>query len=157
VQYLPYRSIVEAAVARHNIDDRAMRCLATVEGVLDFIHQRQAMPASIGLPPGAWVAKMKPAVGSEMMPGLRPNWAGQLLLPLGIGAMVGSEALTILQCPSRLPWMSRRDCVAMYSGVLGLPDLRSQALVPGRIELHSAVQTRLHSLCQSDDRLSESK
>jgi hypothetical protein len=37
------------------------------------------------------------------------------LLPCKTGAMVGSYALTILQCPSRLPWMRCRDWLTMCS------------------------------------------
>jgi hypothetical protein len=40
---------------------------------------------SLGFPTGRCRAKMKLAAGSAMMPGLRPNWAGQWLLPLQIG------------------------------------------------------------------------
>src|SRR2546428_5502214 len=57
---------------------------------------------------------MKPVPGSAIIPGLRPNWVGQLLLPLPMGARVGSYALTILHWVKGLPWVSRRDCLAIW-------------------------------------------
>jgi hypothetical protein len=33
------------------------------------------------------LAKIKPEAGSDSIPVLRPNWAGQLLLPLMMGAI----------------------------------------------------------------------
>ena len=46
--------------------------------------------AARAFPTGTCRAKMKPAAGAAIIPGLRPHWAGQWRLPLPMGAMVGS-------------------------------------------------------------------
>jgi hypothetical protein len=46
--------------------------------------------AALGFPTGRCRAQMKPAAGSAIIPGLRPNWAGPWRLPLHMGAMLGS-------------------------------------------------------------------
>ena len=61
--------------------------------------------ASRGVPTGRGRAKIKPAAGSAIRPGWRPNWAGQWRFPLPRGAMVASSAL------AGLPWDKTVPCV----------------------------------------------
>ena len=64
---------------------------------------------SRGLPTGSRAANTKPVAGSPLIPGLRPNGVGQLLLPVQIGASIASEAWTILQQVRSVLWVRRRD------------------------------------------------
>ncbi len=82
--------IIEAEITRHRVDPEPRCCLDTRDGILHFVEEGNTYPGSLGLPSGTRSAKRNPVAGSDTMPGLRPHWAGQFLLPLMIGAMGGS-------------------------------------------------------------------
>jgi hypothetical protein len=110
--------VIERQITRERVDGRGGACPDASDCLLHLVDQGSTSLASLGLPTGRCQAKMKPAAGSAIMPGLRPNWAGQLLLPLQMGAMVGSYALTILQWGNDLPCVSRREWSLFRGGYL---------------------------------------
>ena len=84
MQGLTQGSVIDAEVPSHRMDSELLGA-DTGDGSLDFVDHRQDVTGIARVALGSRVAKIKPLVGSEISPVLRPNWAGQLLLPLRIG------------------------------------------------------------------------
>jgi hypothetical protein len=156
MQHLAHRSIVHAEVTRHGMDGQTVRRLDPLEGVLDFIHQRQDIAGINGIANRCMRGKDEAGRGFRDETGFaaKLGWAIALALQDGGNGWVvrvddfAVPKLFAMDEPARLlgdVFMSA-ECLA---------ERGSPALAPGIIEMSGNFKTRLSGLCQSNDRLSD--
>ena len=81
--------VIEAEVPRHRVDLGALRCLDAFNSLLDLVKEAtHSWDHSDSPQAHGWRRKARGRVRHD--PGLQPNCAGQLLLPLRMGAIVRS-------------------------------------------------------------------
>ena len=81
--------VIERQIAGQRVDGRGGARPDSGDGLLHVVHQGLYRTRITRIPQGQMQGNDEARRRLDQ-PGLRPNWAGQWLLPLQMGAMVGS-------------------------------------------------------------------